>query len=52
MQVSNVDITRAYFDALVEKDRPTIVALPPEDLDAAPPTGGGAGRVRRPFRAL
>ena len=29
MQVSNIDIVRAYFDARIEENTPTYVELPP-----------------------
>ena len=34
MQVSFVDISRAYFNAKMDPDEPTYVQLPNEDADA------------------
>ena len=42
MQLSFVDISRAYFNACVDPDEPTFVELPPEA--GAPP--GTFGRLR------
>ena len=34
VQISLVDISRAYFNAMIDQDHPTFVALPPEHPEA------------------
>ena len=43
MQISMIDVKRAYFNAVVSQDTPVFVELPPED----PEHGRLCGRLRR-----
>ena len=43
LQISLVDVKRAYFNAMVAEDKPVFVELPPED----PEHGKKCGRLRR-----
>ena len=43
LQISMIDVNRAYFNAIVDEDTPIYVELPPED----PEHGRKCGRLRR-----